>query len=578
MANYKTDLRDIYFNLFQVCKIQDEAQEMGYGEAELRDIVDQFDKFVGNEIYPTRQESDAIGVVLENDEVRVPEMFKPLNQKFYENGWFALGYPEEVGGMPAPHGVKIACTSMAIGANVAWSMYYGLTMGAMNVILEVGSQEQKDFFVPKMMEGTWGGTMCLTEPGAGSDVGAAKTVATPREDGKYNITGVKIFISSGDNDLYENNIHLVLARTPGAPAGTKGLSLFIVPKHKVNEDGSIAEFNNVKCTKIEEKMGIHASATCELTFGQDGDCVGEMIGKENEGIVNMFIMMNEARLLCGLQGEAQANLAYMLTEQYAKERSQFGTEIINLPDVKRMLLKMRSTARGLRALAIHTGNLFDKAAKGDKQAEKEIAFLTPICKGYCSDEGFNVSVDAIQVHGGYGFCTEYGIEQFARDTKIATIYEGTNGIQAIDFVMRKILKDKGETFFAIGKKMQAVMSSEEAKNFPHEISMIGKSMEMSEKMVQKFGGMLAQKNENGVFSHTTDFLTYCGNLVVAWLLLEHACLATKELASATSEEDKKYYQTKIDDFKVFCQHQLIRNIGLANSVLNFDEDLTSMRV
>ena len=577
MAVYKTDLRDIYFNLFEMYEVQEDAKELGYGVDELRDIIEQFDKFVGNEIYPTRIPSDEEGVKLVDGTVRVPEIFKPLNQKFYENGWYGLGYEEEVGGMPAPHALKFACTSMAIGSNVAWSMYYGLTMGAMNVILKVGSKEQKDLYVPQMMTGTWGGTMCLTEAGAGSDVGNAKTTAKPLDNGKFAINGVKIFISSGESDLYENNIHLVLARLPGAPEGTKGLSLFIVPRYKINDDGTTGEYNNVKCTKVEHKMGIHASATCELTFGQDGECIGEIIGKENDGMINMFIMMNEARLLCGLQGESQANLAYMLTEQYAKERSQFGTEIINLPDVKRMLIKMRSTARGLRALSLYTGSLFDKAEKGDKVAEKEIALLTPICKGYCTDEGFNISIDAIQVHGGYGYCTEYGIEQFARDTKIATIYEGTNGIQAIDFVMRKILKDKGEIFFTVGKKIQKVMASETAQNFPHEISMIGKSMEMSEKMVHRFGEMLAKKNHNGVLAHSTDFLTYCGNLVVSWLLLEHACRAKEQIDSA-NETDKKYYQSKIDDFKVFCQHQLTRNIGLANSVLNFEEDLTTMSV
>ena len=578
MANYKTDLRDVHFNLFKMCKIQKAAEELGYGEPELKDTVEQFDKFVENEIYPTRIPSDEEGVKMVDGNVKVPECFGPLNKKFYENGWYALGYPEEFGGMPAPHALKIACYSMAIGSNVSWSMYYGLTQGAMNVIMKVGSQEQKDLYVPKMMEGTWGGTMCLTEAGAGSDVGNANTTAKPIGNDKYAINGTKIFISSGESDLYENNIHLVLARLPGAEEGTKGLSLFIVPRFHINDDGTNGATNNVRCTKLEEKMGLHAQATCELTFGQDGECVGELIGKENEGIVNMFIMMNEARLLCGLQGESQANLSYMLTEQYAKERSQFGTEIINLPDVKRMLLKMRSTSRGLRALCLHTGNLFDSADKGDEVAEKEIALFTPICKAFCSDEAFFISSDAIQTHGGYGYCTEYGIEQFTRDTKIAAIYEGTNGIQAIDFVMRKILKDKGETFFAVGKKIQATMQREEAKQFPHEVSMIGKSMEMSEKVLQKFGKMLAEKNHAGVLAHATDFQTYCGNLVVAWLLLEHACEASNELKSATGEDDKKYYQSKMDDIKVFCQYQLTRNIGLAHSVLNFEEDLTNITV
>lgn len=571
MAVFKADLKDIYFNLFDVCNVSD--NEQGLGESELKDIVEQFYKFTENEIYPCRQSGDHEGVKITPKGVIAPPSFVGPHKSFYENGWYALGYPEEIGGMPAPHAVKISCNSLAIGANVAFSMYYGLSQGAMNVIEKVGSKEQKDLILPKMMDGTWGGTMCLTEPGAGSDVGNAKTTAEPTGNGKYKIKGVKIFISSGESDLYDNNIHLVLARTPGSPEGTKGLSLFIVPRFDVNTGAP----NNVKCTKIEEKMGIHGSATCELTFGESGDCLGELIGKEFDGMANMFIMMNEARLLCGLQGEAQANLCYMLTEQYAKERTQFGTEIINLPDVKRMLLKMRSTARGLRALSYYTANLFDLAHKGDQVAENEIALFTPICKAYCSDEGFNISVDAIQVHGGYGYCTEYGIEQFARDTKIATIYEGTNGIQAMDFVMRKILKDEAKTFFAVGEKIKKTMNLPEAQNFPHEISMIGKSMEMSEKVLQKFGKMMAAKNMNGVLAHSTDFLTYCGNLVVSWLLLDHACKAQVKIATATGE-DKVYFQSKINDFKVFCQYQLTRNIGLAHNVLNFDEDLTKMEV
>ncbi len=572
MAVFKTDLQDIYFNLFDVNNVGEHAPD--YGDDELKDIVEQFNKFTENEIYPTRMIGDEEGVKMVDGHVKVPACFHAPHKQFYENGWYALGYPENIGGMPAPHAISITCNSIAIGANVSFSMYYGLTRGAMNVIHQVGTQAQKDFYVTKMMTGEWGGTMCLTEPGAGSDVGASNTTAKPLDGGKYAINGVKIFISSGESDLYENNIHLVLARTPGAPEGTKGLSLFIVPRFNTDT----GESNNVVCTKIEEKMGIHGSATCELTFGENGECVGELIGNEFEGMANMFIMMNEARLLCGLQGEAQANLAYMLTEQYAKERTQFGIEICNLPDVRRLMLRMRALSRGMRALTLYTGNLFDKEAKGDEIAAKEIALLTPICKAYCSDQGFNVSVDAVQVHGGYGFCTEYGIEQFIRDTKIASIYEGTNGIQAIDFVTRKILKDKAHTFFEVGKKIQAIMNTEEAKEFDHENSMIGKSMEMSEKILAKFSEMAAKKNHNGILSHATDFLDYCGNLVVAWLLLEHACIAKKKLAGEVSEEEKKYYQSKIVDYKVFCQYQLVKNIGIGNSVLNFENNLMELEL
>lgn len=575
MAKYQADQNDINFNLFDVNNCEKYAAD--YEVADLKEIIEQFTKFTENEIYPTRMEGDEEGVKLVDGKVVVPECFRKVNNLYYENGWYGLGYAEDIGGIPAPHALKVACNSLAIGANVAWSMYYGLTRGCMDVLLAVGTKEQKDLIIPKMMTGTWGGTMCLTEAGAGSDVGNAGTTAKPIDNGKFLVNGVKIFISSGESDLYENNIHLVLARTPGSAKGTKGLSLFIVPRFKVNDDGSCGESNNVICTKVEEKMGIHGSATCELTFGENGECVGELIGKEGEGMINMFIMMNEARLLCGLQGEAQANLAYLMTEQYARERVQFGTEIINLPDVKRLLLKMRSTSRGMRALSVYTGNLFDKAQDGGAEVEKEIALLTPICKAFNTDEGFNVSVDAVQVHGGYGYCTEYGIEQFVRDTKIASIYEGTNGIQAMDFVMRKILKDNGETFFNVGKKIQATMEKDEAKGFTHELSMIGKSMEMSEKILAKFGKTMKANNTNGVLAHSTDFLNYCGNLVVAWLLLEHACIA-KSKQDGANEEMAKFYTSKITDFKVFCQYQLTRNIGIANSILNFEEDLTTLEV
>lgn len=568
MANYRTDIQDINFTLFDLLKAERHIAD--YEANDLKEIINQFDKFVENEIYPSRQLADEQGVRLENGEVKVPENFHQANQSFYANGWYGLGFNEEIGGMPCPESVSLACTSIINGANVAFSMYYGLAKAAMNVIVKIGSDEQKTKIIPAMMSGEWGGTMCLTEPEAGSDVGAAKTAATPKDDGTYAIKGVKIFISSGDNDLYKNIVHLVLARTPGAPEGTKGLSLFVV--QKLNDDGSN---NNVKCTKIEEKMGIHGSATCEITFGGDGECIGTLIGKEFEGMPNMFIMMNEARLLCGVQGESQANLAYLLTEQYAGERSQFGKEIIQLPDVKRLLLKMRSVSRGMRALNFYVGDLFDQAyASNDEKLEAEIALLTPICKAYCSEEGFNVAVDAIQVHGGYGYCSEYGIEQFARDIKIATIYEGTNAIQAVDFIMRKVLKDKAEAFSALGEKIQFSLSN--TKQFETESSIIASNLKDSKKILESFGKFVAAGNYDAVLYHSHDFLIYCGNLVVAWRLLESATLAAQKI-EGSSGDTKKFYESKIVDFRVFCQQFLSKNAGIAQSILSF-EDLSSLAV
>lgn len=574
MAQFRTDLRDVYFNLFEVLKIQDHAD---LGESDMKEIIAEYNKFIGNEVFPTRIIGDEEGVTLKDGKVTTPACFKEPHKKFYENGWYALGYPEEVGGMPAPHAVSFACQSISNSANVAWSMYYGLTKGAMDVILAVGSPEQKSLYVPKMMTGEWGGTMCLTEPGAGSDVGAAVTTATPNGDGTYKIKGVKIFISSGDNDLYENIIHLVLARTPGAPQGSKGLSLFIVPKTRTKADGTSLGANDVRCTKIEEKMGIHAQATCELTFGANGDCQGYLIGKELEGIQNMFIMMNHARLLCGIQGEAQSNLALQLTEQYVKERVQFGKEIVHHPDVKRMMLKMRAMSRGLRSLVLYTGDLFDQLHHGKVEAENEIALLTPICKSFCSDEGFQVAVDAIQVHGGYGFCSEYGIEQFARDAKIATIYEGTNGIQAIDFTMRKVLKDNAKTLLGVGAKIQKALAQPEASEFKAECEFLAKNLQKTQEILTKFSDYMKKNDADGVLQHAMGFLNFAGNLIVSWRLLESAIEAKKKMSVATAE-DKEYYQSKVVDFRVFVQHYLTRNSSIAQTILNFDMELSQLKI
>ena len=575
MAKFKIDLEDIYFNLFSDLKVQDSIED--FGENDLKDVINQYAKFVENEVDPTRVPGDEQGVTLDPEKgVIVPECFKTALKKYYENGWYGLGYAEELGGMPMSQSVTSACHSIFLGANVALSMYTTLTQGCMNVILKVGSDDQKNYYVPKMMEGAWGGTMCLTEPGAGSDVGAVKSTATPNDDGSYNIKGVKIFISSGDNDIYENIIHLVLARTPGAVEGTKGLSLFIVPKYQ-SENGNLGDFNNVKCTKIEEKMGIHGSSTCELTFGGEGDCVGYMIGNEFEGMNNMFIMMNEARLMCGVQGEAQGNLVYELTKQYVGERSQFGKEIVHHPDVKRMMLKMRAMGRGMRSLILYASDLMDKEEHGDEAAAKELALLIPIVKSYCTDEGFQLSVDAIQLHGGYGFCTEYGIEQFARDTKIATIYEGTNGIQSIDFVMRKILGDKAATFTKLAEKIQKEMASAAGKGMDKELEVLGMSLAKGQKVMERYGAFAAEKKFDNILASSMDYLNYCGNITVAWRLLVGANIAQDALGSC-GDAEKAFLESKIMDFKVFCQHYLTRNVGIAHSILNFEQDLTSLEL
>jgi alkylation response protein AidB-like acyl-CoA dehydrogenase len=427
-----------------------------------------------------------------------------------------------------------------------------------------------------MVEGKWGGTMCLTEPNAGSDVGALLTTAQTLGNGKYAIKGTKIFISSGESDLYENNIHLVLARTPAGEAGTKGISLFVVPRFQINEDGTIGKSNNVVCSKIEHKMGIHASATCELQFGQDGESQGWLIGEEFEGMSTMFIMMNEARLYCGIQGESQANLAFLMAEKYTKERVQFGKEIIHHPDVKRNLLRMRAMSRGMRALCLYTADLFNKAHQ-DHKHEAIISLLTPICKAYCSEQGFNVSSSALQAHGGYGYCTEYGVEQFVRDTQIAMIYEGTNGIQAIDFVMRKILKDGGKTLTALTQEIVAAVQALDEAKFKKEKELMQKVLMSAQTIMQQISTYAKSNQFNMILQNCTDFLAFASQLVVAWRLLESAILADQKMETATAE-DRKYFQTKVTDFRVYCAHFLVHNLSIAKTISDFTEDMTALEI
>lgn len=577
MAHYKADHRDILFNLLDVLNIT-QYEEYGFDESAVKEILTEYDKFVENEIFPTREKSDEEGVRLTESGVKVPENLKKLNKAFYEMGWYALGQPEEIGGSPCPSALASLCLSLSTGANTAWSMYPGLTKGAMNVIKKVGDDWAKKTFIEPMITGQWGGTMNLTEPQAGSDVGAAKTTANPIEgkEGWYKIKGTKIFISSGDNDLYSNIVHLVLARTPGAPEGTKGLSLFIVPKTKVDQDGNMGEDNDVTCTSVEHKMGIHASATCVLNYGDNDNCEGYLIGKEFEGIQNMFIMMNEARLDCGIQGEAQANLAYEMTKQYVSERTQFKTEIIRHPDVKRMMLKMRAMTRGLRSLVLYTSDLFDKA-KQDEKYEDVIGLLTPICKSFCSDRGFDVAVDAVQAHGGYGYCTEYGVEQFVRDIKIASIYEGTNGIQAMDFVMRKILKDEGKTLKLLSEDIFKTSNNLD-DTFSFERGQFSKALGAAQDAM----GYIGKKAKNGEMNHVLqsckDFLDLSSHIVVAWRLMESANIASKKMESAGSDEEKEFLQTKIDDFRIYCAQFLPHAVANAKTITATEADITTYKL
>lgn len=572
MANFMIDSDDVEFNLFELLEIQN--NKLGLSRNDLKDILSEYEKFVRLEIFPTREISDHEGVKHVNGKVVVPHCFKSLHQSLYSNGWFALGTPESVGGTIVPEALSAACLSMANAANTAYMMYPGLAKGAMNVINLKGSTWMKEQIIPKMMEGKWGGTMCLTEAGAGSDVGALRTTATPIKDGRYKIQGVKIFISGGDNDLYENIIHLVLARTPGAEAGTKGISLFVVPKFKISTD-SQGEANDVSCTKIEHKMGIHASATCELTFGANGNCEGYLIGEEFDGMATMFIMMNEARLLCGIQGESQGNLAYQMANKYAHERVQFSKEIVHHPDVRRMLAKMRASARGMRALMLYTASLFD-LEKVDHKYSSYIGLLTPICKSYLTEQGFQLASEAVQVHGGYGYCSEYGVEQFVRDTVIGRIYEGTNGIQATDFLMRKVLKDQAVSLLLLVDEIKADFSKLDQVEFSFEHKLFQEVLNSLNSILSYFKKLGTERKMNLLLQHCHDFQMYCSLIFMNWRL---AISAQKSFELKTNKQavySGTYLDSKINDFKIYNQYYLIHCLSLAKSILESKIDVSSI--
>ena len=489
-----------------------------------------------------------------------------------------------------------------MAANCAFAFTPELTNAAARVIESFGTDELKQLLLERMYTGQWAGTMCLTEPGAGSAVGDLKTKATPNDDGTWNIEGTKIFITSGDQDMTENIVHLVLARTPDAPKGVKGISLFAVPKMWAEADGTITGPNDVACTGIEHKMGIHGSPTCALAFGENGKCRGFLIGEELKGIVYMFQMMNEARIAVGLQGVAQGSQAYMTTLEYSKERIQ-GVDIkkfrdidaprvpiIKHPDVRRMLLTMKAYAEAGRALLYYTGHLLDQYhATGDEKLLNQVELLTPICKAYCSDTGFRSTEIGIQAHGGYGYCTEYGVEQLCRDVKIASIYEGTNGIQALDLVGRKVGAKGGAVLMSVLNKVNTfVAKTKKDERF----SELAKDLEDAKnKLVGVTMGLRGKGAKDPYYpvAFATPYLEMFGEVLFAFFLLEMALLAQEKLEAIYADKgaDTDEAKAKIDadhpeavfySGKVMTARFFIKQIlpGVHAKAMSFNSDDTSL--
>ncbi|MEM7605699.1 MAG: acyl-CoA dehydrogenase [Myxococcota bacterium] len=561
---YKADLRDYEFLLFEQFRLDELLGQAPYEEWDadtIKEIFSQVYRFVTDVTGPLNAVGDRQGCRVEDGKVKVPDGFKDAWDRIYEAGWRTIASPVEYGGMGAPATIGILTDELLSGSNTAFNMYPGLALGAAEVIAHFGTEEQKKTFPEKMMNGAWGGTMCLSEPHAGSDVGASTTTAVPADKGRYKIKGTKVWISGGDHDMAENIVHLVLARIEGAVAGTKGLSLFIVPKNNV-ETG---ESNDVQVASIEHKMGINGSATCVLNFGEDDSCYGELVGGvEHQGMRQMFKMMNFARIGVGIQGLAVASSAYLNALDYARDRKQ-GTSIKNFkdpeaprvsiiehPNVRRDLLDMKSKVEGLRALltklAVHQDRLVAIGGKDDETAayhQGQIDLLTPIVKAHSSDEAYRVCETAIQVYGGAGYTQDWPVEQYARDSKIFSIYEGTNAIQAMDLVGRKLGQHGGKNTQAfLGEVQTFINEHKEDEELKDCFANLQKAHEAVGGSVMQFLGWFQGGKTERIPLMAERFLDMMARLTIGWLLLEQTVLARTKLESADGENEKAFYEGK----------------------------------
>jgi alkylation response protein AidB-like acyl-CoA dehydrogenase len=564
-------------------------QTLASGENATPDIVDailtECGRFCEEVLSPIYQSGDEEGCRLENGEVTTPKGYKDAYNQYVMGGWQGLSAPEEYGGQGLPASMGLFKQEMMGTANWSFSMYPGLSLGAMNTIFLHGSEDQKQTYLVPLTEGRWGGTMCLTEPQCGTDLGQVKTKAEPQADGSYKLTGTKIFISSGEHDLTENIVHIVLARLPDAPKGTRGISLFIVPKFLPAADGSVGERNGVNCGSLEKKMGIKASATCVMNF--DG-ATGYLIGPENEGLECMFTFMNTARIGTAIQGVGPAELSYQWALDYAKERrsmralsgkkepDQVADSLIHHADVRRMLLTQKAIAEGGRAMLYYSARLADHMVEahtvGDAEnAEKyddKLGFLTPILKGFLTELGNEAANLGVQVFGGHGYIREHGMEQIVRDTRIATLYEGTTGIQALDLLGRKVLlMTQGgavrEFTLKIANFARKHLTNKQLR--PMAIELLKLTAQWNLLTVRVM--LAARKDRDVVSAAAHDFLMYSGYVTMAYMWLRQSAVAADKLENSGDESDA-FYQTKLATAEFYYERLLPRAQAHATSMLS----------
>jgi alkylation response protein AidB-like acyl-CoA dehydrogenase len=565
MPSYTAPVKDMQFLLHDVLKIS-EAEIPGYPDLDrsfTEAVLDEAAKVAQDILTPLNAVGDREGCVLENGVVRTPKGFKQAFDTLRTGGWMSLDAAADYGGQGLPYLMHTAVNETFVSANMAFNMYQGLTHGAYSAILVHGTDEQKAKWLPKMVTCEWTGTMNLTEPHCGTDLGLMRTKAEPQADGSYKITGQKIFISAGDHDMAENIVHLVLAKAPGGGEGTKGISLFIVPKFLVNEDGSLGARNAVSVGKIEEKMGIHGNATCVMNY--DG-ATGWLLGELHKGMKAMFTMMNEARLGVALQGYAVAEAAYQNAVAYAKDRLQ-GRDVTGVknptgpadplivhPDIRRNLMEQKSFVEGARALTFWGATLIDRAHQGDAAADGLIGLLTPVLKGFQTDKGFDMAVQAQQVYGGHGYIEEQGMSQFARDARIAMIYEGANGVQALDLVGRKLATDGGKHVMAF---FEMVKTECKAHDGDDRMTGFTEPLKTASKQLQQAGMYFMQqgmKNPNAALAGSYDFMHLMGHVCLGLMWTRMAKAAYAALDGGAG--DRAFYEAKIATGRFYMARQL----------------------
>ena len=565
MPSYTAPVKDMQFLLHDLLKIS-EAEIPGYADLDrsfTEAVFDEAAKVAQDILAPLNPVGDTEGCVLENGVVRTPKGFKEAFRTLSEGGWMSLDAAPEYGGQGLPYLMHTAVNETFVSANMAFNMYQGLTHGAYSAILVHGTEEQKRKWLPKLVTCDWTGTMNLTEPHCGTDLGLLRTKAEPQADGSYRITGQKIFISAGDHDMAENIVHLVLAKAPGGGEGTKGISLFIVPKFLVNEDGSLGARNAVSVGKVEEKMGIHGNASCVMNY--DG-ATGWLLGELHKGMKAMFTMMNEARLGVALQGYAVAEAAYQNALAYAKDRLQ-GRDVTGAknpngpadplivhPDIRRNLMEQKSFVEGARALTYWGATLIDRAHAGDIAADGLVGLLTPVLKGFQTDKGFEMAVQAQQVYGGHGYIEEWGMSQFARDARIAMIYEGANGVQALDLVGRKLATDGGKHVMAFFEMVKAECKAHDGDE---RMKVFVEPLKAASKQLQQAGMYFMQngmKNPNAALAGSYDFMHMMGHVCLGLMWTRMAKAAYAALDGGTTDRD--FYEAKIATGRFYMARQL----------------------